>query len=83
MRYQNHIWLVVSTPLKNISSSVGMAMLNYQRVYELENKTVWNHQPDLYFLIDFWFIDACQSETVGKFPPAPPLQLPSIDQHLQ
>ena len=24
-----------------------------------------------------------QSETVGKFPPPPPLQLPSIDQHLQ
>jgi hypothetical protein len=41
-----YIWLVVSTPLKNMSSSVGMIIPNIW-----ENKShVPNHQPDIIML---------------------------------
>ena len=37
-------WLVVSTPLKNMSSSVGMIIPNTWK----NNPNVPNHQPDIY-----------------------------------
>ena len=38
-------WLVVSTPLKNMSSSVGMIIYDYSQCMESHKNHVPNHQP--------------------------------------
>jgi hypothetical protein len=42
--YYQHIWLVVSTPLKNMSSSVGFIIPNLMESHKIH---VPNHQPDI------------------------------------
>ena len=44
-----HSWLVVSTPLKNMSSSVGMIIPNMRKI-----KNVPNHQPDSIYVYVYY-----------------------------
>ena len=54
-----HVWLVVSTPLKNMSSSVGIIIPNRwgkKNVNHQPDKTSWNHQPAWYFCLKIEYL---------------------------
>ena len=51
----NHIWLVVSTPLKNISQNGNLPQIG------VKIKNIWNHQLEIYNLTNQGFIHPTSS----------------------